>query len=454
MLNVQMTGPGVDSIYIDGRRYTANNGVFSIPTNFTSEALDMGLVLTSSGGLGFSDLNAAAVQPLMNKIARNVENAQILVLGDSTGDEITEWPYLMTLALVTKFPTYSVYYSLWNGSAWPAPTQISTGTGAQTLTVYNGSVSGTRTPYSLGGNEAVMVAALAPDLIFTSYGHNQGTNAASWWGDYLNLTENLSMLHPQAGLVMILQNPAQANNNQQLRATVYESICRARGCGMVNAMQRFLDYGATRYPDLMKDTVHPNDAGQLSYWLPEVMQIFSYNRSGPIRGILPSTFLQRGFQLLKNNDFSTFTNGTIPANWTQLQGTATYAQDSTNFESANGYSLLLTATGGAASAIGQTLPINMVKGRWITTLCRVRIGVGAADTTGVVGLYDNLGGLLADNAGGRGAVGGAFRWVVVTKFIPATATTARFYFYADSTTGNNAANIDYASVVLGKFPMM
>jgi lysophospholipase L1-like esterase len=347
-----------------------------------------------------------------------------------------------------------VYYTLWDDTnhLYPAPTQLSTGTGSQTLTIYNGSASGRTSTYFLGGYWATAIQAITPDLILISHGHNQGTVPAQWWGDYLCLTESLAEANPQAGIVMVLQNPESANTLQQQRATVYEQLARLRGYGLVNVCQAFLD-SPIGIPGLLLDGVHPNPTGS-ALWAAEVQKLFQgWSRTGPILPMQPTSLNQRGFQLLKNNDFSTFSSGTIPTGWVQYNGTATYTKDATNYESPNGYSMLLTATGGAQSAIEQDLPLNLVRGKWVTALVRLMLPAVPVSTDGVVVLYDNVQGSIKSNANISDVSGGAFRWVTVSSKIPANATTARFYLYPDSSTTNHAINVDYASVVLGRLPM-
>lgn len=405
-----------------------------------------------SGSVSVSQLAAENMAALLNKIHRNLEDCQILVLGDSTGNDQNEWVYLMAQRLGPMFPAYTIKHTLWDpvGFAWPVPDVLSVGTGAQSITVYSGSVAGARTTYAQGGLWGSMIQGLAPDVVMINYGHNQGATPGAWFSDYINLTEALLEVFPGAGIVQIIQNPETLNTLQGQRATVYEAIARMRGFGTVNIHQVFFDYGNWN-PDLMADNVHPNSAGQL-LWVAEVMKLYTYDRLCPIRGNNSSSFMQRGIQLLVNGDFALF-GGALPDGWVVLAGAPTAAKDLVNFESPNGYSVLLSATGGAQAAIGQGIPASYTKGRWITALVRMRIEVGATDNTGVVGLYDNVTGLLKDNDGGRGARGGAFRWVVVSKFIPVNAATVRIYIYPDTGVTNAQCRVDSASVVLGRLPM-
>lgn len=415
------------------------------------------LRLTAAGIKEASVDSAAlsAVQPFMNKVARGLEDLVILVLGDSTGNDTNEWPYLLCGRLATIFPTHTIKYSLWDGSAWPAPSTLSTGTGSKIITMYNGSVAGALHQYALAGRWAVMVAAITPDLMMINYGHNEGSDAVSymWAGDFLSLTESLTEQHPGAGLIHMLQNPGTANNYSGLRHSVYESLARSRGYGLVNVHQVFTDYGAAWTTDLMADAVHPSSAGQL-LWAGEVANVFCCPGRRFTRSAMPPSLftLKGGCQLLKNGDFSAF-SAALPDNWTQLSGAPTASKDNTNYESANGYSVIMQAAGGVGCALGQDLPLKQCLGKWITALVRIRIESGATSNTGVVALYNNVDGSLKDNDISRNFVGGAFRWQVMRMFVPTSATTVRLYIWPDVGTTNAACRVDFASVVVGGFPM-
>jgi hypothetical protein len=211
-LNV-LQGAGLDTVFV-----TATGGSAAKPMKDWARDID--------------GATSAQVQPLLSKIKRGIDDPVILVLGDSTGNDTNEWVYLVTSTLGARFPTHTFKYSLWNGTSYPAPTTMSTGSGPRTVTVYNGSVAGSRTLYPPGGRWAVMVAAQTPELIFVNYGHNQGTTAPALWRSvYLPHTEALSEEHRGAGIVLMLQNPSTVDNYQAQRNAVWEQIAQERGYG-------------------------------------------------------------------------------------------------------------------------------------------------------------------------------------------------------------------------------
>lgn len=84
---------------------------------------------------------------LANALTAGTSSTALQVIGDSTGNETSEWPYLLTQYLATKYPAYTVKYWLWDDTItdFDPPTIIQTGTGGCTRTInFTGSVNGVR----------------------------------------------------------------------------------------------------------------------------------------------------------------------------------------------------------------------------------------------------------------------------------------------------------------------
>ena len=390
-------------------------------------------------------------QALMGKLKRGLEDAVIVVLGDSTGNEVTEWVYKMGLALAPLFPAYTIKYSLWDGAAYPAATTLATGTGTKVLTIYNGSVSGTVASYPLGSRFAPMVESLKPDLVFISYGHNQFTADWTMWAShYLEITENVALSCAYAGIICVLQNPSQSDNNQALRATVYQRIAAKHGYGVVDVHQVFLDYGAWA-ANLMADSVHPNAAGQ-DLWVAEVMKAFAYRRDTPIQTRVPSLSMA-GTQLIKNGDFSLWDEGSAnaPTGWT-VGGTITFAADTVNGEGAPfKYPLKMTATAGASAYIARDLPLSKVKGKWVTVAARIFVPAGVGLRVGRLEVGSNLGTTRNDDQTANGQ--GGWTWRIVQTYIDPAAAYAKVWLWVDMTIGGGNFSIDQLSIVIGDTPM-
>ena len=143
---------------------------------------------------------------LTSRLAMGHEDAVLTILGDSTGNETTEWVYLVTQWLATRYPKYTVTYRLYNdvSKTYDAVVTIQTGSVPRTLSVYNGSVSGTDAAYSVT-NFATQVP-VAPTLFIINFSHNGG-GSTDYRPVMYALTRLINDEHPQAGIVLTAQNP-------------------------------------------------------------------------------------------------------------------------------------------------------------------------------------------------------------------------------------------------------
>ena len=387
-----------------------------------------------------------STQRLLSALHAEFADQTVLFVGDSTGNETTEWIYLLTQALAAQWPRWTVQYRLWNDGAtsYDAPVTIQAGTGSRTLTIYNASVAGFATYSWLGPRADTALFALDPVLAVVSLGHNEGTSSALWHGQYVALTETLTERLPGADVLLIGQNPESANTYQQQRREMYREIAARRGFGFIDVCQAFLDTDPT-LASLLADGIHPNATGS-ALWRDTVLPAFVRSPRMAPRPQIPSSLTQAGEDLLVNGNFAAFT-GALPTGWDNSGGTTTAAKNTTYYESANGYSVEVTSVA-SGDLMRQILPINRVKGRWITLAVKERVATGQANTAGRIAIADSTG----STASASSDVRDGFRWLVVTRFIPATATFARVYLYGDSAGGGGKALFDVATCVLGKFP--
>lgn len=399
--------------------------------------------------------NAANTGRLLRKLYRGVEDASVLVLSDSTGDDATEWVYLWATAFAARFPAYTVTYRLWSdgSGAYGSPTTLQTGSGAQTLAVYNCAVAGTATEYTLAGRWAAAVVAPDPDLVMISYGHNEGPaasgyTAAHWRGRYLALTESLTLEHPNAGLLCVLQNPQPANDDQAKRARVYEEIAGLRGYGTINVHDAFVATG--NVSSLLTDGTHPNTTGS-ALWRDTVLAAFNYTAAAPSRPQGPSTFATAVEQACPNGLFADFASS-VPDNWTLYGCTASKDTRSGWYESANGYAVRLQASGSTSSFIRQSISTYArYKGKWITLAVRMRIptsGNGAG--AGRIGIEDGVTD-LSSKAPYFARDG--FFWHVLSLKVSTSATMLRVTVYGDTSANATAdITIDRICLVPGAVP--
>ncbi|MEV4991196.1 GDSL-type esterase/lipase family protein [Pseudarthrobacter sp. LMD1-1-1.1] len=418
--------------------------LFSNPNSQTRAAGNATYVDKASAASTYSLQGVDSTQRFMALLNNEQRDTSLLYVGDSTGNEAGEWIRLHASKLAADWPRWKVLYRLWDDTAqtYGAAETVQAGTGTRTLTIYNASVPGFSTYSWQAARADAALYSLTPDLIVLSLMHNEQVGIAEpqWFGQYVGLTESLTERLPGADLVCVAQNPETANNYQQQRREVVREVASRKGYGFIDVTQAFLDYGA----DLTVDGIHPGAVGS-QLWADTVHAAFKLSKKASPRPQQPSTLTQAGEQLLKNGDFSTFT-GSTPDQWTLTNATA--AKDTTNYESGAGYSVKITGTA-AGATLTQYVPINRVKGRWVNIAVRMFVPAGAALTVGRIGISDSTGSTLLPS--GPSGTGG-FRWLSVTRFIPATATNCRAIIYADSSAGLGNVSIDRVVMTVGKYP--
>ena len=406
---------------------------------------------TSVAGIAISEqigTPQAATQVLLKKLKRGQQDAKILVLGDSTSNDPTEWPTILAGLLSGDWTGCIVRVIPWSGTAWGAPVTVG-GSGPRTLDVYNASIAGWVTTHVLAPYFNDIVAATQPDLTIINLGHNDNAVTADFYSRYSALTESVMAAAPDSGLICLAQNPKTSDNTQALKAQQIEQLCAARGYGLIDIHQMFVDRGD--YSSWMYDSVHPNLVGHAAI-AAEIHKSFTYRRGAVPAARQMSSLLLPGENLVKNGDFSAFA-GAVPDNWAAVACTTT--KDTSSYESPNGYSVVVTDLAGVAvSYIHQALPVRLVRGGWVTVSARVLIGTSEPYSSGCVGVIDSAGttNSLGYSAADRGK--GGWRWETVSRFIPASATTANVRVYSSTISAfdGGVVRVDRIVVRRGRLP--
>jgi hypothetical protein len=109
---------------------------------------------------------------LTGRMKRNTEDVVLSVLGDSTGNDTTEWVRLVASWLASRYPAYTVLHRLWNDTNqnYDTATTVQTGNGSHTLTIYNASTPGMAANYSTARLGAQV--PVTPTAFIINYGHN------------------------------------------------------------------------------------------------------------------------------------------------------------------------------------------------------------------------------------------------------------------------------------------
>jgi lysophospholipase L1-like esterase len=208
------------------------------------------------------------------------QSAVITLLGDSTGNEPTEWFYGLSVWLAGRYPAHRTTYRTWSDrlQAYETATVLGAGAaGGPTLIIHNGSVPGTKAEYATDPTRFAKLTAQPSDLYVINYSHNEG--AATTYPSYPTLTDALHAKHPAAGIVPVLQNPEgepgktdeQAAAHAQ-RIQIIRTLAGENRWPVIDAYSAFQTDG--RDPaTLVPDGVHPSAAGH-AIWVGVAQRMF------------------------------------------------------------------------------------------------------------------------------------------------------------------------------------
>lgn len=232
-----------------------------------------------------SDVDKKAVarpNVLVSTLQRGKQDATLLLLGDSTGNEETEWFYRTVQALAAQFPAYTVTYRLWadGTQSYAAPVTLQAGTGSRTLAVYNASVPGAGASYvydpSVVGTRLPLLAPVEPTLTIFNYGYNWGQSAYRW--EILRAVRVFRGFHPRSDIALVSQAPraigdAGASANAARNADV-RVVAGQEGFGLIDAFAAFIEYGDYSADLVSQDGLHPNALGS-GVWAEEAKRFLS-----------------------------------------------------------------------------------------------------------------------------------------------------------------------------------
>jgi len=413
---------------------------------------------------------AANTQRFLTKLYRGVEDANLLFIGTSLGNETIEYVNLFSTQFAPSFPTHTFIIHGWDetggavydtGSAGPATT-IQVGTGPRTVHIWRACAAGMRTDYLLGSRWQAAVVATNADLVFVEHGKNEGSLAAAgpimWRGQYLALTEALSAALPYAGIVLILEPLNWSDNDMALKNRVYEEIAQLRGYGIVNTHDAFLATGHPLdylkpndiHPTTSADAPRPNGSQLMADCLLAAMRLDI--RSGAVHAQQTSSLTSSAPQLLSNGSFAAF-GGAVPDGFVVSGATVSKDTRAGYFESPNGYAVRLQATGAAQSLIRGDIPVAPLRGKHVTLAVKLRIPAGSGGTRGRISLTDGVSNVTSSSALSHARDG--FHYKILTIKVADNAAYLRAIVYGD-TAASAAADItiDSISVVEGVLPRL
>lgn len=197
--------------------------------------------------------DAAAIKRLVQGKA----GLTVSVLGDSTGNDPSEWVRLWATSLAADGNTVTLH--VWDDTAKGYSTPVTLGSGTRQIDLWNGSVPGLPAAGALPMLE--LLQPVRPGLVIYNFGHNTATVATGTALDQIT-TASETRWGRTLALIVTLQNPAggkQGAISEAQRVTVEEWATSVR-VPTIDVHAAFLthaDWAAT----LILDGAHPNMAG-------------------------------------------------------------------------------------------------------------------------------------------------------------------------------------------------
>lgn len=300
--------------------------------------------------------DATNVSRIKQALAMQRKDLYVLMQGDSTGNEDTEWYRLMANALAPLYPAYTFKYRLWDNASttWGAAVTIQTGTGTKTITFYNGSFSGATPSYWTGNRNQYAYDGKDFDLIMTNYGLNvpdSWRNQAERMAEYLY---TLNQQQPQAEILVTIQPPDYTNSTMldrsANRADAQRMVAGLYGCQVVDAYNLFrtlVESSGGSTTTWYIDLIHPTPAGSAK-WSELAAKVFQTNLSGSAAAIVRPNATPSG---LPNGNFTSWLNGVndVPTFWKVGSG-ATALKNTIQYET-NGCSVRAAGAGAGTGTL-------------------------------------------------------------------------------------------------------
>ncbi len=199
------------------------------------------------------------------------DDLNISVLGDSTGNDSTEWVTQWGMLLAAEGA--SVKVRTWDHARadWSSDV-LRFGAGQRSITIWNGSISGATPSYPLGYK--TFLQPVRPDVTIINYGHDHGGAPATLATELTNLLDSLAARWDgDIATVLTIQNPGQGAAATTSAAYQHEvrRIARERGLPVADVNHAFHSVGSLS--TLMVNDVHPGPSGSM-IWATTVKDLF------------------------------------------------------------------------------------------------------------------------------------------------------------------------------------
>lgn len=379
-------------------------------------------------------------QKIMAALQADIGDVIALVVGDSTGDETTEWIHLLLEDLALQFPTYTFEWRVWNVGlkVYDAAVTISTGTGANTLTLHNASIPGEEATF-VKGEIYDPITDVQADLTIVSFGHNGLTDPENQRTELAAFTCRMADDYPDRPIILIGQNPRTDNETMAPKVREFRELAAEQGYGFIDVHSAFKKF-AIPLASFMTDTVHPNALGS-ELWKNTVIRSFvlaEQGGSGLPRNSMGETLI---YAAVSDRDFK---------NWDNTGITVTTESASGFYETNSASAKLVSAgAGNLRKDVVTSDDIVRWRGKWVTVAARVRVPDGEVSDTGLLALFDGVNTVLSFTGGPQGT---DFYWQVVSIKVDASATSIRPIIYTDRGATGGTMYLDRLTIISGRAP--
>lgn len=195
--------------------------------------------------------------------------AEVVVLGDSTGNDINDWPAVWCAGMVRR----DCRLRQWDFEDQAfAPDWSHFGGEGRRVRIWNLSYPGARADYPLQEGRLATVRTSDPGVVILNFGHNQTPEDVV--PALSHLADAVRERWPDAQIVVTLQNPVTtpAADDQKERIAKLRAWATDEGLPVVDAWSALEDAGNLP-AHLLDDGTHPNDRGT-RVWVGAVRELF------------------------------------------------------------------------------------------------------------------------------------------------------------------------------------
>lgn len=323
-------------------------------------------------------------------------DATLMIWSDSTGnsrDNTGRWPQRFAERVAQEYPTHSVYLRNWNTqntNAWDAAVTIQTGSTSTSLVIWNFAVTGAVPHYGMGSSWMLALGIHQPDGLILNHGINlfSGWNSdsvgATVRGALYAAIQQFLAAFPNCPVSGVVQNPNRDSTALNDMPVFWKQVAARLGIGLVTEVyDTFISAG--KPSGYYADAVHPSEPTGNQIYSDAIWAHWVAASTANVRERAPA-LLTRGYNLLDNGGFRTWTDtGVAPDSWTS-SGTITFTKDTGNYADPDfGYSVKMVGSGAAATYIKQTL--NSTKrgycaGKKVSFAVRKKVGTSGNSTVG------------------------------------------------------------------------